>query len=477
MAPIQHAAKNATRSGFGGGIRQWVVRSEGVLIALSLIATALIASGWLAFPYLLEGRGVLAGVGKTIQQERQAKAVTVGQFLTRYASGPGNVDVDVLYATPKYFELADKARVVETYRPDRYHVFVVTETTHVDELPAELPKATLIVDGREYAPVDVEGPRHVVHHRAVTIRFGRFDAAGRSIVGTESKRLELRLSSGWDEGRTPRSAVWQLPLAYPAGLAGGDRWTPLMVLALSAGLLSFVLTPCLLQLIVIYVATLTGLTVEEAPRTMSVTGPRAVPADVGRRMVLVAAAFVAGFSVLFTVAGAAVGFAGKETQIFFAEWSRTVSIAAGLLVIALGIWVGIRSRAPLVCRIAATKPILSLDKRGFVGSMLMAGGFTLGCITCFGGAIIATMLIYVGALGSPLVGAVVMFTFSLGVGVPFFLAALFLSRVLPLMTRLAQYGPYLGFVSMVVIVAFGTLLLTDNFHVLSSFMYPYLGLK
>jgi cytochrome c-type biogenesis protein len=87
------------------------------------------------------------------------------------------------------------------------------------------------------------------------------------------------------------------------------------------------------------------------------------------------------------------------------------------------------------------------------------------------------VLIYVGALGSPLVGAVVMFTFSLGVGVPFFLAALFLSRVLPLMTRLAQYGPYLGFVSMVVIVAFGTLLLTDNFHVLSSFMYPYLGLK
>jgi len=64
----------------------------------------------------------------------------------------------------------------------------------------------------------------------------------------------------------------------------------------------------------------------------------------------------------------------------------------------------------------------------------------------------------------------------LGVAVPFLLAAMFLSRVMPLLTRLTRYAPYLGFASMVVIVAFGTVLVTDNFHVLSSFIYPFLGL-
>ena len=171
------------------------------------------------------------------------------------------------------------------------------------------------------------------------------------------------------------------------------------------------------------------------------------------------------------------GYAGKEVQLFFAEWSRTVSIFAGLLVIALGIWIGVRSRVPLVCKVAGSGLIAAIDKRGIAGSALMAAGFTLGCITCFGGAIIATLLIYVGTLGSPLIGAVVMFTFSLGVAVPFFLAALFLSRVMPMITRLTRYAPTLGAISMTVIVAFGAVLVTDNFHVFSSFLYPFLGLS
>jgi cytochrome c-type biogenesis protein len=194
-------------------------------------------------------------------------------------------------------------------------------------------------------------------------------------------------------------------------------------------------------------------------------------------MVLVALSFVVGFSTLFTAAGAGVGYAGKEIQLFFAEWSRSVSIVAGLLVIALGVWIGIRSRAPLVCRIAGSRLIGGIDRRGIVGSALLAAGFTLGCMTCFGGAIIATLLIYVGTLGSPLIGAVVMFTFSLGVAVPFFLAAVFLSRVMPVITRLTRYAPTLGTISMTVIVAFGTVLVTDNFHVFSSFLYPFLGLS
>lgn len=452
-------------------LQRWSLDYQAIIIALSLIVAVVISCAWLAFPYLLEGQGILSGIGNSVQDGRRQKAISIGQFLTRYTTGPGEAEVDVLYATPTFFEVADKARQVADYRPDRFLVFVVIETTHIQNLPAELPKVTLIVDGKEYVPVDVEGPVDVIHHRAVTVRFDAFSATGDPIVTDKTRQLELRLVSSWDMERTPHLAQWQLPIDYPPDLIQGDHFTPVMVLALSAGLLSFVLTPCMLQLVVIYIVTLTGLTVEETTR------PGAIPATLGRTMFLIALSFVAGYSMLFTTAGAAIGYAGKELQLFFAEWSRSISIAAGLLVIALGLWVGVRSRAPLVCKIPLTNSIRSIDQRGLVSSALMAASFSLGCITCFGGAIIATLLIYVSTLGSPVVGASVMFAFSLGVAIPFLLAALFLSRVMPLMDHLTKYAPLMGFASMIVIFAFGAVLVTDNFHVLSRLIYPYLGLR
>ena len=98
-------------------------------------------------------------------------------------------------------------------------------------------------------------------------------------------------------------------------------------------------------------------------------------------------------------------------------------------------------------------------------------------MTCFSGAIIATLLVYVGALGSASVGALVLFLFSLGVAIPFLAAAFFISRVMPAMTRLTGYAPQIGFVSMVLMVGFGVLLVSDNFHEVSSLIYPWLGLS
>lgn len=445
-------------------------RYQGIGIIIALIAAALIASAWLVLPYLVEGRGLLSNVGVQVQDQRRTQAISIGQFLTRTADGPGKADVDVLYATPRYFEIADKARSVSEYRPDRFLIFVVNETVHVGRLPAQPPRAVLVVDAQKYAPVDVDGPANVEHHRATTIRFARIGASGEPIIGGNSRKLELQLASEWDGPATVRTAIWTLPIVYPKELTSVGTWTFTMLMAMSAGLLSAVLTPCLLQLVVIYLTTITGLSAGDVGR------PGAVSAAASRRLLLVALSFVAAFMALYTIAGALIGFVGKEAQLVFAEWSRTVSVGAGVLVIGLGIWVGIRARAPVVCRIPRGGAIRSFDRRGIVGSAFVAAGFSLGCSACFGGAIIATLLIYVGALGSAPVGALVMFMFSVGVAVPFLLAAVFLSRVTPVMDRLSRYAPQIGFASMVVIVAFGTVLITDNFHALSGLIYPWLGL-
>ena len=448
-------------------------RHQGVVASILVVITLAIAASWLVFPYFIKDQNLISTVGGSVKQEKLRNAISIGQFLNRTTFGSGEAQVDVLYATPKYFSVTDRAQAVTQYRPDLYLVFLVTETTHVEDLPRQLPDAVLTVDGREYAPFDVEGPLDVYHHRVVTLRFPAYDEDGKAVLADNATNLELQLFNTWDPDNAPRVMNWDLPLVYPEQLVNPSPWTPIMVLGLSAGLLSFVLTPCLLQLLVVYVVTLTGFSTDQLRSNAA-----AVPADVKRKLLMVALSFVAGLTALFTLTGAGIGHAGKQMQMFFAVWSPTLSIISGIIVILMGLWVGIRSRAPFVCRLVPEKMLQgsSGGTASYFGSALIAVGFSLGCITCFGGAIIATLLIYVGSLGSALVGATVMFGFSMGVVIPFLLAAFFLSRTMPLLSKIHQYAPTIGFIGMLVIVAFGVVLVTDNFHALSDLIYPWLGL-
>lgn len=451
----------------------WFSRHQAVVTALLVTLTLLIAASWLVFPYYIKDHDLIATVGGSVKQEKLRNAISIGQFLNRTSFGSGEAQVDVLYATPKYFAVTDRAQAVTQFRPDLYLVFLVTETTHTEDLPRQLPDAVLKVDGREYAPFDVEGPLEVYHHRVVTLRFPAYGKDGTPVLPDDSTTLELQLFNTWDPDNSPRIVSWDLPLAYPEALENPTPWTPVMVMGLSAGLLSFVLTPCLLQLLVVYVVTLTGFSVDQLR-----SGTAAVPVDVRRKLLMVAVSFVVGLTALFTLTGAGIGHAGKQMQMFFAVWSPTLSVISGIIVILMGLWIGVRSRAPLVCRLVPEK-MLKAQSHGvasYFGSALIAVGFSLGCITCFGGAIIATLLIYVGSLGSALVGATVMFGFSMGVVIPFLLAAFFLSRTMPLLSKIHLYAPTIGFVGMLVIVAFGIVLVTDNFHVLSDLIYPWLRL-
>lgn len=458
----EHVAKGVAAPVAG----RWARHSNVAAVGALLIALALSLS-WLVFPYLVQGKKVLFQVGSSVKQGQRVKAATISRFLTQVAEGPGEAEVEVLYATPAYFEISDRAGVVGKFQPTRYLVFIVTETTHVDRLPEELPGAVLFAGGVEYPPFSVEGPEFAEHHRTTVFQFVRPPAFDETAQG----ELQLRLRNRWDGADTPRSVQWALPIAYPPELVERKGFTPTMVLALAAGLLSAVLTPCLLQLVVIYLVTLTGLGAAQ----LSQQG--GMPVEAARRMRIFALAFVCGFTLLFTLAGAVIGYAGREMQILLAEYSRGTGIVAGMMMIAMGLWVGLRARAPLICRLPVASGLPASGAQGVFGTALMAAGFSLGCMTCFSGAIIATMFVYVGALGSAWIGAAVLLMFSLGIAIPFLAAAHYITRVKPAMQLLARHTSTLGFVSMLVIIAFGLVLMTDNFHVLSDAIYPLLGLS
>jgi len=460
---VQDTASTTTRADKSGSA------ARAIKLGLAFLVTLMLASAWLVFPYFLEGRSVLRDAGSTVVSERNAQHRTLGQILTRVAMGPGESEVDALFATDVYFERTSSPRIANEYGVGTYHIFFVNEGVHTGELPQSLPQVTLIVDGIEHSPVDLDGPVATDHHRTTIVRFARIGADGRPVIPNNAATVSLVMTNQWDEENTARQVTWDWPVNYPD--ADSLLTSPALIMALSAGLLSATLTPCLLQLIVVYMATLTGLSAEQVGRK------GAVPHDIRRKMMLSALAFIFGFVVFYTAAGALIGYAGKTAQIVFSEYSRQMATATGILVIAMGLWMGIKARAPIICRMPAPAMMTRGDGGGYIRSALLAAGFSLGCMVCFSGAIMATLFIYVGALGSASAGAMILFVFSMGVAIPFFLAALFLSRTMSVMHWAQRYSPQLGFVSMVVIIAFGIVLLTDNFHTVSDLIYPLLRLN
>src|SRR5438128_5403470 len=109
--------------------------------------------------------------------------------------------------------------------------------------------------------------------------------------------------------------------------------------------------------------------------------------------------------------------------------------------------------------------------------MFLVSAFAVGCSTFFGGALFISLMIYVGTVGSATLGAFALFLFSLGIAIPYLLAAVFLSRALPLLNSVQRAAGVVGLVCSFVLVFFGVILITDNFHVPSDLLYRlYLGL-
>jgi cytochrome c-type biogenesis protein len=457
---------------------QAVVNRVGASL-LGFVFVAAVAFSWLVFPYFLNGDKVLYETGQQVQGERMGDFRTLNNMLTRYTYFAGGIEVTALYASDEYFAYADREGSIEQYRPDQHIVFFINEDVHTGFLPEGLAQAELLIGDRTIAPAAAEGPDLVEHHRTTILQFPKFDTSGQPYITDDATELRLRLTHPWDRDRiedgevvpVPSDYVWELPLDIPVELMSRDTFTSIMVFSLSAGLLSSVLTPCLIQLVLIFFATLGGITAQQVVTDHGVTP------EVRRKVLRLSTAFVAGYIALFVASGALIGYAGKEAQLFFANYTRPVGIAAGVIVILFGVWLGIRAHAPVVCRIPGAEAIQSFKSRGMFGTVLVSIAFSLGCMSCFGGAIIGTLLIYVGALGSASVGAALMGIFAAGVAIPFLLAAFFFSRMQGLFESISRHTKLVGGVSSAFIMFFGLLLVTDNFHTVSDFIYPYLGLE
>lgn len=438
-----------------------------------MLVSLLIASAWLVFPYFIQGKQILRGVGS---EARMTKAGHVSMYLTRHLVDHPKLELTATFATSEFFQYVDRASSIGNLRPDRNFIFFVSENIHEGQLAFDLPEVTLHVGDKVYEPNASIGPNQAEHHRITVYSIPKRDSSGGLIDINSHDSIRLFVSNYYlgSEEKLTFIGRWDAPFSLPEALKSRADITPVAVLALGAGLLSSVLTPCLLQLVVVFGSIISSFATVPGEAGL---GSGELTPYIRKKVMQIALAFVAGFTLLYTLAGALIGYVGHTAQLMFAEHSRMVAIISGVLVIGMGLWIGIRGTQNLACKIPDRRAMQVNDRRDIASSLLVSVGYALGCTACFGGAIVATLIIYVGAIGSAAIGAGIMLTFAIGVAIPFLLSAWYLSRMNSILLLLASKARTISFISMVLIIAFGLILVTDNFHVVSDMIYPYLGLN
>ncbi len=224
-------------------------------------------------------------------------------------------------------------------------------------------------------------------------------------------------------------------------------------LAFAAGLVSFA-SPCVLALVPVYLAFL-----GEATGAVAADGGTAVVmSGVGARRPVLAQAllFVIGFTAVFVIAGISVGLVGD-----FVFRRDIVRQAAGVVVIAIGL-VMTGAFGPVMSRLTPTVSTGSLPTGRSLRSLALGALVGVGWTPCIGPVLGAILTM---GLASRNAGpaALLLLAYSLGLAVPFVLAAVALPRIRPVFDVLRRHHRAIEIVAGVFVMAVGVLIFTNAF--------------
>lgn len=203
------------------------------------------------------------------------------------------------------------------------------------------------------------------------------------------------------------------------------------------GVITFV-SPCLLPMLPLYVAYFAGGAGEAAAASKGGEGEGPGRDGQGvsrlRRTVRCALGFIVGFTVLFTVLGAFAGGLGSLAV----QHQGVLNVACGAIVIVLGLnYLGVL-RIPFLQR--TFKVDAGVVPRGFFSSLVFGMVFAIGWTPCVG-AFLGSALSMAASTGSTLEGVCLLLCYSLGLGLPFFVAAVLIDQLEGAFTWIkAHYG-------------------------------------
>lgn len=169
------------------------------------------------------------------------------------------------------------------------------------------------------------------------------------------------------------------------------------------GIITFI-SPCLLPMLPIYLSYFAGGETDNLKKTL--TG---------------ALGFVLGFTIVFTAMGALAGTLGS----FLQRHQTIVNILSGIIVIFFGLnFLGVLK----LNLFRGSKFTLKTNNMNFFSLVLFGMIFSLGWTPCVG-AFLGSALVMASSQGTVLAGVLMLFLYSLGLGIPFILSAILIQKL------------------------------------------------
>ena len=232
--------------------------------------------------------------------------------------------------------------------------------------------------------------------------------------------------------------------------------------ALFAGVISF-LSPCVLPLVPPYLVYLAGASLERL-------ADKEPEPEVRRDAVFAACLFVLGFSTVFVALGASASLIGG----LFRAYSDYLATIAGIAIIIMGLhFLGLTRIGFLMRekRVGMAKPV------GLWGAYAMGLAFAFGWTPCIG-PILAAILAVAASEATVAKGAGLLAIYSLGLGIPFVLAAFAAEPFAAFLARFRRHLVHVERVMGALLVLTGIMFLTGTITQMSFWLletFPVLG--
>jgi cytochrome c-type biogenesis protein len=220
-------------------------------------------------------------------------------------------------------------------------------------------------------------------------------------------------------------------------------------LVFGAGVLSF-LSPCVLPLVPPYLTYMSGASFDQ------LRADDAGAAALQRRVAFTSLFFILGFSLVFITLGATATAFGQV----FRQALPILTPIAGVLIIAMGLhFIGVYRIALLDRQIRHQGPGMA---SGPLGGFLLGLAFAIGWTPCIG-PVLAAVLSVSASRDTAWEGAGLLAVYSLGLGVPFFLAGIAIGPFLAFFQGFKKHLRTVERVMGVFLVITGLLFVTGNF--------------
>lgn len=221
------------------------------------------------------------------------------------------------------------------------------------------------------------------------------------------------------------------------------------------GLLSFV-SPCVLPIVPGYISFISGYSLEEMKDTSSNKAAMRV-------IILNSLFFILGFTVVFVIMGATATTIGRILN----EHLDLISKIAGVLIVIFGLHM---AGAFKLNFLNYEKRFHLQDKKfGILGSFLIGTAFAFGWTPCIG-PVLAGILVVASQQDTVLKGIMLLGSYSLGLGIPFFITGISINLFFGFFNRVKKYFHAIEVAGGSLLVVLGVLIFTNYLTVIASYI-------